>query len=355
MNICTVLSNLGAWSKLQQQYSSEYLDIKQAIESILFDKGPFLYASKKGEPLPTFISESINRHQISVISNHLESYFINHGWSAEHLEEYRYASIPVIKEGIGVSWKFGKYPFIESDIFVNFPLAIQSGRCKIVVEIIPIKQLIHKLPRGTSSFETVKDRLSRFQPFPVKLPFLIIGIGEKQDEIVTSYEMTTELDQYLINTIGYTLVEMAFQTEKDSFDFKVELPESPKLSKEVCAFANHVNGGVILDGVNNSGEIFGIPESKIDSEKLRVIQVSQSNCQPSPKIDCEVFPVPDHSDKRLLVIHIHEYDRKPCMVDNKIYIRRGSSATPANPDEVREMILGRKMDNTKPDNTWLIA
>jgi hypothetical protein len=339
MKINAVLSNLGAWSKLQKQ-SSVYLDIKSAIESMEFDSGPFVYASKKGEPSPVYIDESIRRHQTSVISKQLEQYFVNHGWISEHFEEYRFASIPAIKEGVGASWQFGKYPFIESDIFVNFPIAVQSGRCKLLVEIVPVKQLINKLPKGTSSFETVMGRISHLKPFPLKFPFLIIGIGEDLDETIHSSEMTSELDQYLFKTVGLTFVEMVFQTEKTSFDFKVELPKTTKLANEICAFANHDNGGVILDGVNDIGELIGILDSDIDKEKLRIIQVAQSSCLPSPRIDCEVFPVPDHSENRLLVIRIHEYDRKPCMVDNKIYVRRGSSASLANPDEVREMVIG---------------
>jgi hypothetical protein len=344
MKICSVLSNLGAWNMLQRSYPSEFLEINHTFDSLLFDEGPFLYASKKGDPIPRYIDESIKNHQILNISNQLSTYFLNYGWKIDQIFDIRKVRLSAIKNTIGINWQFGRYANIESDLFVNFPLLMQSGICKVILEVIPTKQIIHQFPRTTSSFEVVKDRISPLKPFPIKFPFLVIGVGEKNDGKTTIYEMTSELDQFLLNTVEYSFIEMVFHTEKNSFDFKLVLPEPSIISKEVCAFANQKKGGIILVGVNNLGELVGIHESSIDSTKLRVTQLVHNNCEPSPHIDCEVFPVPDRSEMRLLVIHIHEYDRKPCMVGNRIYTRRGSSACPANSDEVREMVLGHKED-----------
>jgi predicted HTH transcriptional regulator len=41
-----------------------------------------------------------------------------------------------------------------------------------------------------------------------------------------------------------------------------------------------------------------------------------------------------------LAVRISEIERKPCMTQGKIYIRDNATAIPANPEQVRRLLLG---------------
>jgi hypothetical protein len=345
MYISAVLSNLGAWKKLQTNYSAALKEITDAIESIQLER--------KRRPPEKYKDQDLvyEPHDISIS---LDKYFNFKHWLPKHLEEYKYTEIQAVKNDIGITWNFDRYSFNESDLFVKFPLLVQFKLIKLPILLVPMRNIRYFLPQA-GSFENLKSRISSITPFPIKYPFVIIGIGDIPIESEEVTELTSDLDQFLVNTIGMSFIEMKIRMEKPAYDFKQILPENKKLARELCAFANLNGGGVILVGVTDSGELIGISELDIDKEQLRVIQAAQSYCVPPPYIDCQVFATPHHSRHRIIGIRIHELERKPCMMENQIFIRRGSSAIAANPDEVREMILGRKMDNTKPDNTWLIA
>jgi hypothetical protein len=332
MQICAVLSNLGALNKLKQEYPAEYAEIESAIRSI--------QAQRRLEPLLK-LPDLKQLYHPNDISRCLEDYFATCGWKPDFLENTRFAHLQAVKRDIGIAWSFGKYAFNESDLFVKFPLFIQSGKIKMAVLLIPMKFVIKHMAPGVSSYETIKSRISSLQPFPLKYPFVIIGFGDKPVKQRDVSELTSDLDQYLLDSLGMSFFEMKIQTEKPAYDFKQQLPENTKIAKELCAFANQNQGGLILVGMTDSGELIGIPEIEVDGTQLRVIQVAQSNCIPPPQVDCQIFEIPHQTNRRALVIRIYELEQKPCMVDHRIYIRRGSSASPANPNEVRKLILGR--------------
>ena len=345
MYISAVLSNLGAWKKIQTDYPSELKEITNAIESIQL--------MRKRIP-PERLKDEGLLYEPRDISNSLDSYFHDKNWLPARLEEYKYTDIQAVKNDIGITWNFDRYSLNESDLFVKIPLLIQFKLIKLPVLLVPMRNIRYFLPQA-GSFENLKSRISSITPFPIKYPFAIIGIGDFPLESEEVTELTSDLDQFLVNTVGISFIEMKIQMEKPAYDFKQILPENRKLARELSAFANLNGGGVILVGVSDSGELVGIPDTEIDNLQLRVTNVAQSNCIPPPRIDCHVFETPHNSHQRIIVIQIHELDLKPCMMENQIFIRRGSSAIAANPDEVREMILGLKIDNTKIDNTWLLA
>ena len=193
---------------------------------------------------------------------------------------------------------------------------------------------------GVSNFEMVSDRISEITPMLPKYPFAIIGISDEETE-TEIHEVTSPLDNYLIGTLGYSMLEMRLQAEKPNYDFKVQLPaESHKIAKEMCALANHTNGGLILVGVDDNGNLRGVLRSELDEMQRRVIDIGTRECKPSPKIECFPFDISSEMEKCVLVIHISEIEQKPCMTNEKVYIRVGTMARAANSEEIRRLLLG---------------
>jgi hypothetical protein len=336
MEIAKILSHLGAWEKLNNEYSSEADEIRKALKDIDLVNMP-----RKKE---------IRGNQYFYSSSHfiqeLTLGFRNLGWSVEDPEinklrfsKERRSEIDAIRGTVGIDLAFGKFTFLESAIFVKIPLFIRAGRFKFAILITPIKSFSQQLGLGVCTFELVRDRLKALSPLPLHYPFVIIGISPDNLGLPQVEELTNKIDQYLIENIGLSMIEMQLMAERPNYDFKENLPDNNKLAKEICAFANHENGGYILVGIDDTGYPRGIPIGEIDDKQLRVQQVANDNCEPSPILECIPFEVPDKPDKRIIVIRVDENERKPCVVDGRVYIRAGTSARPANSDEIRRLAL----------------
>lgn len=86
--------------------------------------------------------------------------------------------------------------------------------------------------------------------------------------------------------------ELLILKEQENFEFKRQLLGGRDISYEIGAFANTPGGGLILIGVEDSGEVVGV-----------------------------------------------ELREKPCTVSGKVYLRVDSSARMAKSQEIRNMIL----------------
>jgi Putative DNA-binding domain/Restriction endonuclease BglII len=248
----------------------------------------------------------------------------------------RFREIDFVKEGVGVEITFAKSAFVESGIFFKFPLFIQIGQIHVAVILVPMESM---LP-GVGSFKLLRDQLTDLSPLPLKYPFAILGVSDSASEIEDVQELTSEMDKYLIEEAGFSLDEMRILTEKPQYDFKERLPESRRLSHLVCAFANLEGGGVILIGVNNDGDILGIPRgTPLDEMQLAIVNAIQHTCRPRPRFETQVFDAPSDPSRCVLVVRVHEMEYKPCMVDEKVYVRVGSSTRAAGPDEIRRLLL----------------
>jgi predicted HTH transcriptional regulator len=191
-----------------------------------------------------------------------------------------------------------------------------------------------------SSFEMIRDRVAGLAPLPLKYPFAIIGLSDEPTSSSPQVqELTSELDQFLLDTVGHTLGEMALLTERPNYDFKLQLPQNRTTAKEICALANLPNGGVVLLGVDNAGRIRGIDRVELDEIQLRIENISRDSCRPRPTVSFHVFDALSDPNRRVLVARIGKVDRKPCMTSDRVYIRAGSSARPADTDEIRRLVL----------------
>jgi hypothetical protein len=339
MFISKVLSYLGGWNTLQNEYTEEY---QQLLDIIDRTKSTFKTIRReevrKEKYSPPIISHSPNEI--------LRKEFIKLGWSPDCKirllapTEKRYSTMDVTKNGVGIEYGFGKFAFIESHIFVKIPLFIRANKIKIGIVLTYSEELAKRIDGHISSFETVADRIAGLSPI-LKYPFVMIGLSDNQREPVYQ-ELTSELDQFLLKRIGNSLQDMVTQNEGESYDFKSQLPTNKKIAQEVCAFANNSGGGLILVGIDKYGEAVGIPKTDVDETILHLSNVSRDSCLPPPTIRPHIFELPSSASRCIVIFDINELERKPCMLaENKvIYIRDGSSAIPAGPEHVRKILIG---------------
>jgi len=125
--------------------------------------------------------------------------------------------------------------------------------------------------------------------------------------------------------------------ENEEIEFKEKVNE--KLVKDVVAFAN-TNGGIILIGVNDEGEIVGVQNTKREEERLW--NILRSHCDPPVdeklvKIESKII-----QQKTILLVEVKEGNKVYHMKDRGIYIRCGSTSRIASSYEA-EGLYNKKM------------
>jgi len=108
-----------------------------------------------------------------------------------------------------------------------------------------------------------------------------------------------------------------------NLEFKEKIGSN--LDKEICAFAN-ANGGKIILGVEDSGEVIGFKLSNSDTSKIQSIA---RNMDPSFKVDIEII-------ENMIVINVIEGKNKPYSIGGKFYLRIGANSQQMQRDEIRE-------------------
>lgn len=192
---------------------------------------------------------------------------------------------------------------------------------------------------GVGNFESLSDMLQETRPLPLRYPFAIIGFSEKKTSIEVT-ELTSELDKFLITAIGMTMEEMALLNEQPNYDFKVQLPKKEKLAQEVCGFANSECGGYMLVGIDKNGKPIGLAKGKnLDDIQLQITNVIYDSCRPKPRFEFLVFDNPENTITSIIVAKIYALERKPCMVQGKVYVRSGPSVRSADSEEIRRLVL----------------
>lgn len=140
--------------------------------------------------------------------------------------------------------------------------------------------------------------------------------------------MKDEYELYLQNSDSVTVSEMRLKdlknliaTGESSFlEFKHKVASPEKIAKEMVAFAN-TNGGRILIGVDDNGDIVGI-ESYYE-EEFWLKQAAEEVCVPALNINIEMV----HAGKKdVLVVEVPESENKPIAVkenpkDRYIFVR----------------------------------
>lgn len=331
MFIQSVLSHLGGWSKLEATKPTEFQELITTIDRLDLSESSTQRKLHSGHL--SFSPVALHKQFMEVTKGH--------GWETKRLTfgKTNYSEIDVIKDKVGIEFAFGKFAFVESDLFVKFPIFVRARQIDIGVVLIPTKSLANKLNSGIGYYEMIETRMLEAAPGNLRYPFALIGISDQPTKHTVT-EMTSSADRFLIDSIGLTLFEVQVAGEARNYDFKERLPENRKVAQEVCAFANLRGGGLIILGVNDKSKAVGYVKNETDSAQLKILDIVKSKCNPVPQLDFHTFEFPDDPSLCYFMVKVHEIRPKPCVVDNIVYIRSGAQARPAEANEIRSIVLG---------------
>lgn len=128
------------------------------------------------------------------------------------------------------------------------------------------------------------------------------------------------------------------EKESSILEFKRELPSKQQVNKTIVAFCN-MHGGKLVIGVEDSGEIIGIPEAAIDETMENLHRSAYTNCSPTiiPSIHLKRI-----HNKIILIIEVSEGMTKPYFItsdtiENGTYVRIGTQTVKAAPEMIREL------------------
>jgi predicted HTH transcriptional regulator len=152
--------------------------------------------------------------------------------------------------------------------------------------------------------------------------------------------MRDEYELYLQNSDAVVVSDMSLKdlknliaTGESSFlEFKHKVASPEKIAKEMVAFAN-TNGGRILIGIEDNGDIVGI-ESYYE-EEFWLKQAANEVCTPPLDITIEMV----HTGKKdVLIVQVPESEEKPVAVKGKkkrsVYVRQNDENILASDDRV---------------------
>lgn len=336
MIIESVLSHMRGWELLHEKYPDELQELSHVLQTIVPWHTGTQKRGKYNPPMSFSTSDIYRKMKIELKSLGWE---INNKLLIKTLEsKSRYTSLDVIKNFIGIEIEFAKFAFTESNLFVKFPLFIKAQKIELGIVIMPMKSLANQIAYNISDFDMVSDRILLLPPLQLQYPFVIIGVTSESVDNIRVVETTSELDYYLITSVGHSLIDMSLEKESNNYDFKQSLPNNTKLEKVICSFANLDGGGLLLLGIDDNCKVTGYPRHSIDDTKLRISQIVRDTLNPPPILEYTVFDIPDDPAVCILAVKVSEILRKPCMTQDRVFIRDGASSRPANSDEIRRLL-----------------
>lgn len=132
--------------------------------------------------------------------------------------------------------------------------------------------------------------------------------------------------------------------ETNRIEYKRELTDELDIEKEVVAFLNYKEGGIIYVGIDNNGHTVGV--RNIDGDMLKIKNRIRSNIMPSPM---GLFDVTAETDNGVKIIKIFVasgsekpyYKAKFGMSSKGCFIRVGSAAEPMTTTMIEDLFAHR--------------
>jgi len=198
MNIEQVLSYLGAWEKINHEYSVELSEIVSA--STHFYSGTVK------------LEDDDNLRLRYGSKQHWEEAFMDAGWSPQTFVKYcspdgkriSISSIGPTKNGICAQRNFGAVSELSRWLFSQVTLAVRYGVVEIPVLVSRVRKAdspeanrIRPTVGHLSSFEHIKSQLDVLSPLTFPFPFLILGLSEASHPSPVLTEI--ESDQNIIS------------------------------------------------------------------------------------------------------------------------------------------------------------
>ena len=132
--------------------------------------------------------------------------------------------------------------------------------------------------------------------------------------------------------------------ETNRIEFKRELTDDLDIEKEVVAFLNYREGGVIYIGVDNDGNPCGI--SDIDGDMLKIKDRIRKNVMPSPMglFDVSAETIKGNNVIKIFVASGSEkpyYKTKYGMSTRGCFVRVGTAAEPMTTSMIEDLFAHR--------------
>jgi ATP-dependent DNA helicase RecG len=127
--------------------------------------------------------------------------------------------------------------------------------------------------------------------------------------------------------------------ETEHIEFKRELNDSVK--KEIIAFAN-TDGGKIYVGVDDSGNVVGLNNSKLDLESIS--NTIRDSIKPDLSMHTAVY-IRELNSKEIIEIEVAKGTKRPYHLVSKglkpagVFVRHGITSSPASDEAIRQMII----------------
>jgi ATP-dependent DNA helicase RecG len=122
--------------------------------------------------------------------------------------------------------------------------------------------------------------------------------------------------------------ELINKGESHHLEFKREDENNRDFAKTIIAFAN-TDGGKILIGVNDDGNICGVSNS--DMVMRRIDDIVYQRCNPPITVLQEVCRI---DNKEIIIVSIPKGTQRPYMTDGRFYIRASNRIREATREEI---------------------
>jgi lipid II:glycine glycyltransferase (peptidoglycan interpeptide bridge formation enzyme) len=139
---------------------------------------------------------------------------------------------------------------------------------------------------------------------------------------------------------GNEVLDLCRAGEDQIHEFKAAGTEIQKLTKEIAAFANTKLGGLIFYGVEDDGTITGSDKRKQEFDQSLQNSV-RNTISPSLTIDIEERDILGY---QIIIIRIPAWSKKDVYhYDGRVYIRRGTNAFMAKPEDSKKLHSGKSI------------
>lgn len=134
-------------------------------------------------------------------------------------------------------------------------------------------------------------------------------------------------------------VELALRTrESQEFEFKQEIPpNASRLSQEFAAFATS-NDGLVLIGVSDGGTVVGVKDGadrEVQAALRERIEQVADKVQPGLTVSTTFVEL---DVAWVMAVEVKKGGEPVYYSDGRPYVRSGSRARPATPDEVKRLV-----------------
>ena len=133
--------------------------------------------------------------------------------------------------------------------------------------------------------------------------------------------------------LSVALAELISPDESDWVEQKAAVEEPRKIAREIAAFATSA-GGLVIVGVENDGRVTGCSD-----DLARFDGIASKGVEPRPLVEARRVQV---QGVAVVAVRVYRGDAPVYYVDNRPYLRDGTTSRPASPEEVQKLILARK-------------